>query len=142
MIALGFTGTREGMTAAQKEAFRLLIESICPDEFHHGCCVGADDEATDIVEEVMGAATVRIVGWPSTLVSLTSTAAKLRSSDIHEAEPPLDRNRKIVGSTGQMIACPKGPEERRSGTWATVRYARKLGRPVTVIRPNGEVYPM
>lgn len=39
-----------------------------------------------------------------------------------------------------MIATPSSKEEElRSGTWSTVRYARKLRRPVTLIYPDGSV---
>jgi hypothetical protein len=34
---------------------------------------------------------------------------------------------------------PSGPERLRSGTWATVRYARKLRKPITILWANGEV---
>jgi len=36
---------------------------------------------------------------------------------------------------------PKGKVEewRGSGTWATIRYARKVGKPVTIIYPDGEI---
>jgi outer membrane protein insertion porin family len=52
---------------------------------------------------------------------------------------PLDRNRAIVDSCDVLIACPKGPEEQRSGTWATVRYARKQKKRIVIIWPDGEV---
>ena len=39
-----------------------------------------------------------------------------------------------------MIAAPSEAEEqRRSGTWSTVRFARKQGKPVFVISPDGTV---
>lgn len=58
-----------------------------------------------------------------------------------EREPKsyLKRNHDIVdeGVDG-LIAAPNGwVEELRSGTWATVRYARKLKRRIWIIRPDG-----
>lgn len=141
MITLGFTGTRDGMTPAQRISLRLLIDSIRPDVFHHGCCVGADEHAAVIVREVMGNR-CQIIAHPSDLPGMTSQVAKDVSNEYYPESPPLARNRDIVDQTGQLIACPKGQEELRSGTWATVRQARKMGRPVTVIRPNGEVCPL
>jgi hypothetical protein len=34
--------------------------------------------------------------------------------------------------TDELIACPDRPERIRSGTWNTVRYSRKIGKPVTI----------
>ncbi len=47
---------------------------------------------------------------------------------IHDAEPPLVRNHKIVDGCDFLIAAPHGPEILRSGTWATIRYARKTSK--------------
>jgi hypothetical protein len=52
----------------------------------------------------------------------------------------LQRNRNIVDAVQVMIACPRGfEEELRSGTWATIRYARKVGRKLYIIYPDGRV---
>jgi hypothetical protein len=47
MIAIGFTGTRYGMTPDQRSAIaRLIAETAGPEPFfaHHGDCIGADAE--------------------------------------------------------------------------------------------------
>jgi hypothetical protein len=54
-------------------------------------------------------------------------------------KPYLMRNKDIVDQTSILVAAPKGPEEKRSGTWATVRYARKLGRPIYICYPDGKM---
>ena len=41
--------------------------------------------------------------------------------------------------TDMLVACPKGPEEVRSGTWSTVRFARKRGKRIVIIMPDGTV---
>ena len=52
----------------------------------------------------------------------------------------LDRNHDIVDETELLIACPKEPEEiTRSGTWATIRYARKKKKKLRIILPNGRM---
>jgi hypothetical protein len=54
--------------------------------------------------------------------------------------PYLDRNKDIVRETASLIAAPAEPEEQlRSGTWSTVRFARKQGKPVFLILPDGTV---
>ena len=51
----------------------------------------------------------------------------------------LERNRDIVDACDILIACPRTlKEELRSGTWATVRYARKVGKPVAILWNNGK----
>jgi hypothetical protein len=58
------------------------------------------------------------------------------------AEPrrPLDRDWDIAEDANTLVAMPANEkEEVRSGTWATVRYARKLNAPIVIIKPNGDV---
>ena len=45
----------------------------------------------------------------------------------------LDRNRRLVDAADLLLAVYNG--ERRGGTAATVRYARKLGRRVIIVDP-------
>ncbi len=46
----------------------------------------------------------------------------------------LDRNRRLVDTAGLLLAVYNG--ERRGGTAATARYARKLGRRITILNPT------
>ena len=62
------------------------------------------------------------------------------SPDIRTPRPYLSRNKDIVRETDMLIATPaEAEEQRRSGTWSTIRFARKLGKPVFVIWPDGTV---
>lgn len=45
----------------------------------------------------------------------------------------LDRNRRLVDAAGLLLAVHNG--ERRGGTAATVRYARKAGREIIILHP-------
>lgn len=45
----------------------------------------------------------------------------------------LDRNHRLVEAAGTLLAVYNG--ERRGGTAATVRYARKLGRRIIILNP-------
>jgi hypothetical protein len=135
-MKVGFTGTRDGMADAQFVRFRQCFSESHAGEFHHGCCVGADEDAALQIADSY-ALLVKIVGHPSDIASLTSAEAVRRSHQTLPARPALERNRDIVDACDLLIACPKGPEERRSGTWATIRYARKVGRPVVIVWPDG-----
>ena len=46
----------------------------------------------------------------------------------------LDRNHRLVEAAGMLLAVYN--RERRGGTAATVRYARKLGRRIIILDPN------
>lgn len=156
-MKVGFTGTREGLTHEQYDQFGIgrIVLSFKPTEFHHGACVGADHYAACEIDMSRDDAAVvfsrgadtyggwdgvcKIVAHPSNLKAATSELAISISDEVREPKPPLDRNRDIVDSTDILIACPKGPEERRSGTWSTIRRARKLGRRIIIIYPDGSI---
>ncbi len=99
-------------------------------QFHMGLCIGSDVEAAAIAR-VLG---FWITGWPCTI---TSKRAYFRCDDEHIPAPPLERNHSIVNVTERLIATPKEMEEvLRSGTWATIRYAKKMRKPVEIIWPR------
>jgi hypothetical protein len=52
----------------------------------------------------------------------------------------MERNRKIVDVVEVLLAVPfEDAEVLRSGTWATVRYARRVRRTTVIIRPSGVI---
>lgn len=129
MTKIGFTGTQDGMTPKQTIALWQQLSLISHLEFHHGDCIGADEEAHDIAR-LVGA---KIVGHPP-----TNEVKRAFCYFDEEREPKeyIARNHDIVDETQLLIATPKSTvEEVRSGTWATVRYARKIGREVVILDP-------
>ena len=133
--AVGFTGTRKGMTPRQKAAFFRTLSALAPSSFHHGDCVGADDEAATYAM-VMGG--VETHSYPST--GRKNRAFTVGNTVEHPPAPPLERNVTIVKATTCLIACPDSMSERvRSGTWHTVRVARRHGRPILIVWPDGTV---
>jgi hypothetical protein len=130
----GFTGTQQGCTEPQWTV--LLVELKKATEFHHGDCVGADAEAHAIAKS-FGAWTV----CHPPLIE--KSRAFTVNDETREPKDYLVRNHDIVDETAFMIACPKGmSEELRSGTWATIRYARKRGKSGIIIFPDGSVIPL
>jgi hypothetical protein len=127
-----FTGTREGMTLRQMDTLQDLLARLraTHDVFHHGDCIGADAQAHEIAK----ALGYRTEAHPSNIPGMR---AFCNADVVHPEKAPLDRNRDMVdiGDTG--VGAPHGPEEQRSGTWSTVRYARKVGRPVVIVWPDG-----
>lgn len=132
-MKVGFTGTQDGMTLAQRAACWNILDDLVPDEFHHGLCIGADEEAHGLVLQFPSC---EVHGHPPLNMS---KMAKCQCDVLHAPKEYLVRNRDIVDATERLIATPKGAEELRSGTWSTVRYARTLGRRLYIVMPDGKV---
>lgn len=127
--AVGFTGTQFGLTVPQSLVLADLLTVW--EELHHGDCLGADAEAAELAK----AGGLWVVAHPPTNPAKRAFA---HYDEQRGALPYLVRNQAIVDETRMLIACPTGvTEARRSGTWATVRYARSRGRTVIVIWPEG-----
>lgn len=140
-MKVGFTGTRDGMTNQQREKLTLMLKEICNiTEFHHGGCVGADIQAHHIALTFSFPIHVHPAVLSGSVVSHYLDSIKPEPNIIvYKEKQPLVRNHDIVDSCDMLIACPKGIEILRSGTWATVRYARKKGRVVHIISVDGEL---
>lgn len=133
MTKVGFTGTQKGMTRKQLEMVAQLVVTIEGSEFHHGDCKGADAEAAGLAQS----AGYRIMGHPP---ESNAKRAFFNSDEEASPLPYIDRNHVIVDETEILIATPKSEfEERRSGTWATIRYARIKSRKVIIVKPDGEL---
>ena len=145
MTNIGFTGSREGMTKAQYEALSALLNAfiteqaaITPDDvpqFHHGDCVGADALSGDAAHDAGYAIHIH----PPSIGTLRAYCANRYPATVRDAFPYLVRNKNIVDSTDILMAAPNAPETTRSGTWSTVRYARKKSKEIWIVYPNGKV---
>jgi hypothetical protein len=141
-VKVGFTGTREGCTPAQGGALARWFRDNAVTVFRHGACLGADTEAVIHCAHYRPDAVV--IAHRSDLAAMTSEIALQHSHGSRDPKPPLERNRDIVDACDLLIVCPKGTaEEQRSGTWATVRYARKRMRHqvlrIVFVWPDGTV---
>lgn len=140
MYKVGFTGTQGGMTSAQKlmfDAIMFIANEYNAIEFHHGDCVGSDKEAHEAVLLLSKhlRCTVKTIIHPPTI---KKKRAFCSADESHEPLPYLDRNQKIVDTIDVLIATPAENKERlRSGTWSTVRRARKQSKPIFIINPDG-----
>ena len=134
MSIIGFTGTRNGITKDQERRIVQLAILLEIHEFHHGDCIGSDIKAHKVIKKLN--ANIKIIIHPP---SYTGCRAYCRGNIILTPLPYLDRNRDIVDSSDILIATPDTKERVRSGTWSTVRYARRKGKEVIIINPNGEI---
>ena len=127
-MKVGFTGTRVGMSDSQKEGLHIVLSSYDSVEFHHGDCVGADEQAYEVAK----ACGARTVGHPPLDTRLR---AFTKNDEMRKPKPFLARNHDIVDETEVLTVAPKTDEEElRSGTWATARYAVKTDKEVLVLK--------
>ena len=132
-MVVGFAGTRQGMTLEQQRALRTLLTIYNGGVLHHGDAVGADAQAHEMAIEL---GYIIVIHPPL----LTEERAFKTAACVREPAPYLLRNKAIVRETEVLIAAPEGAETIRSGTWSTVRFARRVKRPIRVVLPDGEVW--
>lgn len=131
LIKYGFTGTQLGMTEAQKASVKTLFIGV--HEVHLGDCIGADKDAHHIAC-IVGAKTIGHVP------DIKNKRAYCIYDEERKPLPYLDRNRNIVDESDVLVATPKSrDEETRSGTWYTIRYARKQGKRIYIVFPDGTI---
>jgi hypothetical protein len=136
-MRLGFSGTQSGMSAAQYSTLDAWLHEnkALLAEIHHGGCIGADAEFHNLVGEhgLWKLVHVHPCNIYNKTAQLRGTPAKVWPVDF-----ALERNLTIVQHSDIVIVTPKEDDEvRRSGTWATVRRARKLRRLIKHIRLDG-----
>jgi hypothetical protein len=122
------------MTAVQRAELIRLLTELGPAELHHGGAIGADVECHEIA---LALGIPRIVVHPS---NLSDQSADIRvdaartTVTVLPPKKPLRRNHAIAREADVLIAAPATAEEiERSGTWSTVRFARRCLPAVRVI---------
>jgi hypothetical protein len=133
IISVGFTGTRHGMTVEQGYVVAQLLEAYKPHNVHSGDCVGADVEF-DHIAWLKDNGVYRHGHPPDD----SHYRAFGRYNVLHPAKSYIERNHDIVDVCDVLLVCPRTmAEEQRSGTWATVRYARMTRKPLVIVWPDG-----
>jgi hypothetical protein len=132
-LVVGFTGTREGISQAQSEILSTLLQRVHRPkaQFWHGNCEGADTQAAILADQI-GFITV---AWPGPDPKRWGdyTSKIMNTPDMY-----LSRNKTIVDGCQLLIACPLQVKMiTRSGTWSTVRYAKKRNKTTFMIYPDG-----
>ena len=133
-MRIGFTGTAQGMSDAQRASVSSLLADCSErDEFHFGDCVGADEEAFQLAAFIG----LRTIAHPP---RNEYKRAFCPADEVRVAKEYLARNGDIANECEMLIAAPKeASEELRSGTWATVRYARKAHKHIWLVFPDGSI---
>lgn len=143
---IGGTGSRDGVSDAQRAWVYGTFEDGIRDGtitgLHHGACTGADA----FLHEVALESGMHIDVWPPNVTKYLAGQCIVAHPlvTVHPSMPYLNRDREIVrGGTAGLIALPRQDfqpgRESWGGTWYTVDFAERLGRPVVICYPNGKV---
>lgn len=132
-MIIGFSGTRHGMTDKQKEEvmkeLRIVNSLTKKIEYHHGDCIGADEEFHIIVDDFENT----IIHPPKR----TTHRAYCKAKTILAPKDYLPRNDDIVLACNVLIATPHSMENTRGGTWYTIGKAYREKKEVIIITPDG-----
>lgn len=127
---VGFTGTRRGMSPLQRVWLRAVLLGMRPAIVHHGDCVGSDAEFHAICRELFGDKVWIVVHPPED----DSLRAFMAGDEILAPRPYIERDDDIIAASMVIIATPgEATEVLRSGTWTTIRHARKAGKKVIIL---------
>jgi hypothetical protein len=134
LMHVGLTGAQQPMTLEQQAHVRSILLEINATDTHHGDCIGADADFHAICLDPA----LRVHIHPP--VKDKKRAFRQGAASMAEPKEYLRRNHDLVEASQVLVAAPSGTAElRRSGEWATIRYARKLGRTLWLVFPDGSV---
>ena len=131
---IGITGTRAGLTEHQLNTVEKILRDMkyksMFTSLHHGDCKGADESVHYIAQKLK----IPIIIHPP---MKSKHRAFCKGATVLAQYPYLLRNQNIVDASDKVIALPgQDNEVLRSGTWATIRYAKKTGKELIIIYPG------
>lgn len=138
MIEVGFTGTRAVLTLAQHTNLVAELKSLRErtDLMVNGCCEGSDRIAWLIWRDLGGRFRYRPGDrdqW------LWARDVCREQDDLFAPTGYMDRNTAIARSDVVVATPHEDFEVQRSGTWSTVRRARRANSSLVVLLPCGQV---
>ncbi len=140
--SFAFTGSQQNPTYEQRKALYNLFLELIDNGFHtmhNGDCIGSDSVAWNLWVGigVLFDEYIWTVGHPP---DIQKKRAFNRYDKYRPEKPYLVRNKNMVNEGQLLVACPDGFEPKlRSGTWSTIRYAQKKGKPVIFVYPDGSI---
>lgn len=145
-MVIGFTGPQTGMTTQQRAKLFKLLLTNAPNiaAAHHGDCVGGDEEFHDMcvqlrIPEIYIHPPIENSKRAWCGMNSDGTAMRLKHTTIYllPTKPFLERDADIARQCTTLFATPaQAVEVQRSGTWATIRYAKKHGKLVIALHPE------
>ncbi len=132
-IKIGFTGNRYGLNNNQIEEIRKILDTYNNIIVSHGDCIGSDTDFHKLCVEYKNVnKNIIIQIFPPN----KSILRAFNKGDILMQEKSyLERNLDIINNSDILITCPidKNKEELRSGTWSTIRQAKKRNMQVYIL---------
>lgn len=140
---VGFTGSSRVVHDEQWRAYATLfktwVDNGWVEEFHHGDCIFADARAHVYAQDLNISTYIHPPKNPVKRAFCNALPSGFGPKvTIYPARDFLDRNRDIVRSTDVLCAISDTHSEKlRSGTWATIRAAKAMRKPVYIFYPDG-----
>ena len=138
IFTIAMTGTSKGhlLTEHQCLQFKEHLQTLWTQgftHFRHGDCVGADAMGHQLAVEIG----FDVVVHPPDNDRLR---AFCQSRSIMPVQSYRERNQAMVNRCDLLLALPNQNQEvNRSGTWMTVRMARRANVPIMIFYPDGRV---
>jgi hypothetical protein len=132
---VSFTGTSRGMNKIQfAKVSEFLFNNV--DRFDlaiHGDCIGADAEFHTIC---------KVLNVPIDIhpCDITHFRAFCEGFRVFPIDKPLTRNKTMIDKADLTLATPfENQEVLRSGTWSSIRYAKKKDKMLIIFYPDGRI---
>lgn len=135
-LKLGFAGTVQGMTPAQQAAFLAFVRSNEIAEFRSGGCIGADQQAAEVI---CCSTAARVIVCRQPVAKIESKLVLAVAAET--LKPPrkgASRNKLLVDASDVIVLAPKAADK-TGGTYGTFKYARWCCKRVVFLWPDGTV---
>ena len=132
---IGFTGTSTPLPTPQVNGLISVLTRLRKEYLwmNNGDCIYADEIAGKIWQYFAGKVWLRPPDNPK-------KRAFLDSDECDQPAPYMKRNQTIVDNSSLLVCTPSTMDEvLRSGTWATIRKARKAVIPIIYVYPDGSI---
>lgn len=134
---LAFTGSKDRITVPQKQRLLCELKTARDQGFlwmHNGDCVEGDFIAATLWKSLKR----KVMLHPPLRDKYRAFFNK--ADIVCEPRGYLERDSDMVECSERLYACPQTyDEQRRSGTWTTIRYARKLRLEIVIVFPDGTI---
>lgn len=140
-MKIGITGTREGANESQLAEVRKVLEGLKATaqedrvkiEFHHGDCLGVDEQMALIASELG----YHVVCHPPKSDHLRAFHS---SNEFKQPLGYMQRDRNIVDACDILFVVPlQNKWQNQGGTWYTHDYAKRTKKPLHVFWPGETV---